>query len=71
MANPAVSRRVGDHRRRLRDAGFRLVQIWVPDTHQAGFADQCRRQSLMLRDDPNAAETLAAISEVPDTEGWV
>jgi hypothetical protein len=31
----------------------------------------CRSQSLMLRDDPNVAETLAGIPEIADTEGWV
>jgi hypothetical protein len=71
MANSSVSRRVSDYRKRLRDSGFRLVQLWVPDTHRPGFAEMCRRQSLILRDDPNEAETLAGISEISDTEGWV
>jgi hypothetical protein len=31
----------------------------------------CRRQSLMLLDDPNEAESLAVISETSDIEGWV
>ncbi len=71
MANSPVSRRVGDHRRRLRAAGFRLVQIWVPDTRRPGFADMCRKESLMLRGDPNEAATLASIAEFSDIEGWV
>jgi hypothetical protein len=71
MANSSVSRRVSDYRKRLRDSGFRLIQLWVPDTHRPGFADMCRRQSLMLLDDPNEAESLAVISETSDIEGWV
>ena len=29
----------------MRMAGLRPVQIWVPDTRQPGFAQECRRQS--------------------------
>jgi hypothetical protein len=32
----------------LRAAGLRLVQIWVPDTTQSGFAEECRRQSAVV-----------------------
>lgn len=71
MGSASVSRRVGDYRRRLRSKGFRLVQLWVPDTRRPGFAAMCRRQSRLLRDDPNEALTLASIAELSDIEGWV
>ena len=29
-------------------AGLRPVQLWVPDTRQPGFADECRRQSRVV-----------------------
>jgi hypothetical protein len=48
-----VARRVKLHRDGLRAAGLRPLQIWVPDTRRAGFAEECRRQSLLLRDDPH------------------
>lgn len=38
--------RVQKRRDALRAAGLRPVQIWVPDTRRAGFADECRRQSV-------------------------
>ena len=44
--------RVRKHRAALRAAGLRPVQIWVPDTRRRGFAAECRRQSLSLRDYP-------------------
>ncbi len=47
MATP-VSQRVRKRRDALRTAGLRPVQIWVPDTRQPGFADECRRQSLVV-----------------------
>ena len=33
--------RVRAHRDALRAAGLRPLQIWVPDTRRAGFADEC------------------------------
>jgi Protein of unknown function (DUF3018) len=43
-----VSIRVRKRRDELRKAGLRPVQIWVPDTRRPGFADECRRQSLVV-----------------------
>jgi hypothetical protein len=49
---------------------MRPIQIWVPDTRRPGFAEECRRQSLSLRDDPHEREILDWIEAVADTEGW-
>lgn len=65
-----VLRRVKKHRESLRAAGLRPVQIWVPDTRRKGFADECRRQSLLVADDPQEKEVLAWIEEVSDFDGW-
>lgn len=65
-----TARRVQRHRGQLRAAGLRPVQIWVPDTRRPGFADECRRQSRILRNDPQEAETLAWLEVVADTTGW-
>jgi len=43
-----VSERVKKHRDALRASGLRPVQIWVPDTRRPGFAEECRRQSLVV-----------------------
>jgi hypothetical protein len=65
-----VIERVKRYRDGLRAAGLRPVQIWVPDTRRPGFAEECRRQSLLLRDDPHEREILDWIEAVADTEGW-
>jgi hypothetical protein len=39
-----------ERRARLRAAGLRPVQIWVPDTRAPGFAEECARQSRLIRD---------------------
>ena len=43
-----TSQRVQKRREALRAAGLRPLQIWVPDTRAAGFAVECRRESLEL-----------------------
>jgi hypothetical protein len=62
--------RVRKHRQALRAAGLRPIQIWVPDTRRRGFAAECRRQSLSLRDDPHEHETLEWIDKVADQDDW-
>jgi hypothetical protein len=47
MAIP-VGKRVQKRRDSLRDAGLRPLQIWVPDTRRPGFAEECRRQALLV-----------------------
>ncbi|MFI4878882.1 MAG: antitoxin MazE family protein [Steroidobacterales bacterium] len=65
-----VSARVQKHRSALRRAGLRPVQIWVPDTRRAGFAQECRRQSLAIRKDPLESRTLKWLEKVADRDGW-
>ncbi|MBW9065186.1 antitoxin MazE family protein [Rhizobium herbae] len=43
-----VNQRVQKRRESLRAAGLRPLQIWVPDTRRPGFAEECRRQSLLV-----------------------
>ena len=65
-----VALRVQKHRASLRAAGLRPVQIWVPDTRRAGFADECRRQSRALRADSQETDVLDWMEIAADTEGW-
>lgn len=43
-----TSQRVQKRRDALRAAGLRPIQIWVPDTRQPGFAEECRRQARLV-----------------------
>ena len=64
--------RVRRRRDKLRAAGLRPVQIWVPDTRAAGFAAECARQVQVIRD-AETAESMAedeAWFEVSDKTGW-
>ncbi|MGB4778781.1 antitoxin MazE-like protein [Microbacterium sp.] len=44
----AVRERVSEYRRRMRERGFRLVQIWVPDVRTLAFATEARRQAALV-----------------------
>ncbi len=50
MAKPVSSaERVERRRAKLRAAGLRPDQIWRPDTRAPGFAEECPRQSRLVR----------------------
>ncbi len=44
----SINHRVQKRREAMRASGLRPVQIWVPDTRRAGFAEECRRQSRLV-----------------------
>lgn len=66
----ATSERVQKHRTALRESGLRPVQIWVPDTRRAGFAQECRRQSMLLQSDAQEPETTNWLEAAADRKGW-
>lgn len=70
MASRDVGKRVAEHRARLRER-LRPLQIWVPDTRAAEFADEAHRQSALAAASDNARDDQAfvdAISQFNDQE---
>lgn len=67
-----TTNKVTRHRARMRAAGLRPVQFWVPDTRSPEFAADLQRQCLSLKDDKAEADVLR-FNEVAATgvEGWV
>jgi hypothetical protein len=65
-----TSERVQKHRAALREAGLRPLQIWVPDTRRAGFAEECRRQSLLLQGDAHEQDIADWLDAAADRKGW-
>ena len=58
-------------RDKLKAAGLRPVQIWVPDIRSPGFGEECARQSRMIqaaegRGDPDHD----VWSDATDTSAW-
>lgn len=54
----------------MRKAGLRPITIWVPDTRHAGFAEECRRQSLLLQGDAHERAALDQLAALADRSGW-
>lgn len=44
----AVRDRVGEYRRRMRERGFRPVQVWVPDVRTPSFSAEAARQAAII-----------------------
>lgn len=65
-----VKERMKQYRERLRKAGLRPVQIWVPDTNAPGFAQEVQRQSLLVSRDAEEQEVLDWIEQSADFEEW-
>ena len=58
--------KVARHRERMRAAGLRPVQFWVPE-----FTAQVRKQCQSLKGDPAEAEVLRFTEEAAShVEGW-
>jgi hypothetical protein len=70
MAN--VNARVQKHRDSMRRSGLRPVQIWVPDTRQPHFDDECRRQSRLVAQADHGDQDLQDVMDAAlvDVEGW-
>ena len=65
-----VRERMKEYRERLRKSGLRPVQIWVPDTKAPGFAEEVRRQSLLVSQSTDEKEIMDWVEQSADFEGW-
>lgn len=72
MTATPVNARVQKHRDALRRAGLRPVQIWVPDTRRPGFAEECRRQSVLVAEADKTDAGLEPLMDeaLADVDGW-
>lgn len=77
MAEPkSRAERVARRRAKLRAAGLRPVQLWLPDTRNPEFQEECRRQLRLIRDSrtdesdaEDAAWEAASAEAIADEEG--
>ena len=66
---PKSSRdKVRAHRARKRRQGFRLVQMWLPDTSSKEFKAEAHRQSLAVARSPHAKEDQDFIDAITDVD---
>ena len=70
-STPSSTNKVARSRERMRTAGMRPVQFWVPDTRLPGFAADVRMQCLALKEDSHEAEAIGfAQGAAGQVEGW-
>lgn len=67
-----VSARVQKHRKSLRASGLRPIQIWVPDTKNPNFRDECHRQSRIAAESDIADLELLRLMDgaLSELDGW-
>ena len=61
-----VAQRVQKHRKALRAAGLRPIQIWVPDVRSKRFAAEAHRQSLAVANSSYEEDDQAFIDSLSD-----
>lgn len=59
------------YRERMRAKGLRQIQLWVPDTRSPQFAAECRRQSLLVAEDPAEQTIMDELERLQDVDGWL
>ncbi len=62
----SVAERVQKHRRALRAAGLRPIQIWVPDVRSKSFATQAKKQSMAIARSSQEQDDIAFIESIAD-----
>lgn len=66
-----TAERVQKYRNTLREAGLRPIQLWVYDTRKPNFADECKKQCLVVAEADKIDNIHQFMDEaVNDIEGW-
>lgn len=62
--------RVQKHRAKLRKAGMKPVQIWVPDTTSKAFIAECERQSRLIAQSDDVMIHDLMDEALNEVDGW-
>lgn len=65
MGNPST-RRASEYRRRMRERGYRPVQMWVPDVRSARFAAEAHRESLALAEADRRSDDMEFVEAISE-----
>ena len=66
LRRAATRLKVREHRQRLRAQGMRPIQVWVPDVRSPEFSAEARRQSRLVAQSPQEADSQALIDSVAE-----
>ncbi|MGH7921128.1 MAG: antitoxin MazE-like protein [Candidatus Dormibacteraceae bacterium] len=64
----ASADRVKRYRRRMRERGFREVQVWVPDVRTEHFAAEAHRQSAVVAETDRSTDDQDFVEAI--SVGW-
>ena len=65
-----IAARVQKYRSNLRNKGLKPVQIWVPDVSNKEFAQECKRQALLVKNSESEQVIQEFIHDTADLRGW-
>lgn len=58
--------RSGEYRRRMRERGYRPLQVWVPDVRSEQFASEARQEALALADADRRSDDMDFVEAISD-----
>ena len=58
------------YRDRLKAAGLRPIQLWVPDIRSPKIIDEVRKQSIRVSSDSQEPRIMDFVESVMDHDGW-
>ena len=63
------TQRAGEYRRRMRERGYRPLQVWVPDVRSAQFAEEAHREALALAEADRQSDDMDFVEAISDILG--
>jgi hypothetical protein len=63
------TRRAGEYRQRMRERGYRPIQVWVPDVRSARFAAEAHREAVALADADRRSDDMDFVEAISDPAG--
>ena len=60
------TQRATEYRRRMRERGYRPVQVWVPDVRSARFAAEAHREALALAEADRLSDDMDFVEAISD-----
>ena len=60
------TQRASEYRQRMRERGYRPVQVWVPDVRSSRFAAEAHREALALAEADQHSDDMDFVEAISD-----
>jgi len=64
------AQKMRQYREKMKAAGLRPIQLWVPDVRSQKIIDEIRKQSIRVSSDYQERRIMDFVESVMDHEGW-